>query len=62
VAQPLQAAGDPLAAGRGLKENARPRPVAEHGGEALGLRVDPALDQFAVLGEDADLAFPVTVR
>ncbi len=57
VAESFEAAGHPLAVGRRLDQDPRPGPIAEHRREARGLGVDPPLDQLALLGEDADLAF-----
>ena len=49
MARSFEAAGDRLALGRGLDEDARPRPVVEQGVEARPLGLDASLDQFAVL-------------
>ena len=57
--EPLEAAGDPFTVGRGLDEDPRPGPRAKHRREALGLGADALLDQFASLGQDADLTFPL---
>src|SRR5262249_47308883 len=57
--EPLETAGDPLAVGRGLDQDARPGSPTEHGGEALGLGADALLDQFAPLGQDTDLTSPL---
>lgn len=54
---PLQAACHPFAVGGGLDQDPRPGPIAEHRGETRGLGAYPALNQLALLGEDADLAF-----
>src|SRR5262249_18018175 len=51
--------GDPFAVGRRFDQDARPGARAEHGREALGLGADAPLDQFAALGEDADVTFPL---
>jgi len=40
VAEGLETPGHPFALGRGLNQNPRPGPGAEHGGEALGLGAD----------------------
>src|SRR5262245_31084197 len=42
-----------------LDEDPRPGALAEDGREALGLGADALLDQFATLGEDADLTSPL---
>ena len=55
VAQSPEMPRDPLALGRRLDPNARRRPAAEHRGEALSRGRDPALDQRAVGGQNADL-------
>ena len=59
VAEGLETAGHPFAVGRGLDQNPRPGPGAEHGGEALGLGADALLDDLTALGEEVDLAFPL---
>ena len=59
MAEGLEAAGHPFAIGRSLDEDARPGPLAEHGGEALGLGADALLPQFAALGHDTDLTVPL---
>ena len=59
VAEGLETAGHPFAVGRGLDEDPRPGPGAEHGGEALRLGADALLDDLTALGEDVDLAFPL---
>src|SRR6266481_9585705 len=57
VPERIETAGHPFAIGRGLDENPRPWPGAEHGREALGLGADAPLDNLTALGEDIDLAF-----
>ena len=56
VAEFFKEAGDPLALGQRLDEDARPRPAAEQGLEACSLGLDAALEESAVFGQDADLA------
>jgi hypothetical protein len=56
VSQRLEAPRYPLAFCRGLDEDPRPRPGAQDLGEPAWLRPDPALEQFPLLGQDADLA------
>ena len=55
--QGLQASRDPFTLGRGLEEDAGARSLPEYFRKAARLRPDPALDQFAPLGQDADLTF-----
>jgi hypothetical protein len=62
VAQPLHAARDPLAVGRGLEHDARPGPLREHGREALGLGADPLLDQLAPPPPGYEIGFPSCAR
>ena len=59
VAQRLQVPRDPLALRRGLEENARRRPVAEHRRESGPRRDDALFDEFSVRGQRAEptLAF-----
>jgi hypothetical protein len=56
MGQRLEMAGDPLALGRRLKENACRWSPAKDGGEPLATRDDATLDQFPVVGDDAQLA------
>jgi hypothetical protein len=56
VPESLQAPRDPLALGCGLDQDPRSRPAPQHLGEPLRFGPHPALDQLAILGEDADLA------
>ena len=57
MAEPLQTAGDPFTVGRGLEQDARPGPLAEHGGDALRLGADPLLDELTPLSQHANLTF-----
>src|SRR5216684_156790 len=59
VSQRLETPRDPFTVRRGLDHDPRSGSTAEHGGEAFGLRPDPALDQLAPLGQETDLAFPL---
>jgi len=59
MAKPFETAGHPLTVGGGFDQDARPGALAQDRREALGLGADALLDQFASLGEDADLAFPL---
>src|SRR5712691_11753930 len=59
VAEGLEAARHPLAVGRGFDQDPGPGPVPEHGGETLALGADAPFEDFTVLGEDVDLAFPL---
>ena len=56
MAEPLQAACDPLALGARLDQDAGRRAAAEQFGDVLTVGLDAPLDQFAVFGDDADLA------
>src|SRR6266508_3089702 len=56
---PDQTAGDPFTVGRGLEQDPRPGPPAEHRGEALRLGADPLLDELTTLSENANLSFPL---
>jgi hypothetical protein len=56
VTQGLQALGHPLALGRRLDHDVGARSRPEYLGELSRLRVDPALDQFPLLAQDANLA------
>jgi len=55
VPQLLETARPPLAVRRGLEQDPRPGPPAEHGREALGLGPDPLLDQLAPLGQNIQI-------
>jgi hypothetical protein len=57
VAQLLQATRHPLALGRRLDQDPRPRPLSQYSGEPLPLRSDPPLHHLPALRQDADLAF-----
>src|SRR5262245_56825473 len=59
MTEPFQTAGDPFTVGRGLDQDSGAGSLAEHGSEALGLRADALLDQFAPLGQHTDLTFPL---
>jgi len=59
MAEPLETPGDPFTVGRGLDQDPRPGPAAKHRREAVGLGADALLDQFAPLGQDTDLTFPL---
>src|SRR5467141_1358654 len=56
VAQLLQATRHPLALGRRLDQDPRPRPLSQYSGEPLPLRSDPPLHHLPALCQDADLA------
>src|SRR5262249_22200282 len=55
--QLFQAASHPLALGRRLDQDLRPRPLPQHRRKPLSLRPDPPLDHLTALRQDADLAF-----
>ena len=57
VAERLQTPGDPFTLRRGFQEDLGRRPPAECLDEPLGFGADPPFNQFAALGQDADLAF-----
>jgi hypothetical protein len=59
VSQCLEAPRHPLAFCRGLDEDPRPWPGAQDLAEPAWLCPDPALEQFPLLGQDADLAILV---
>jgi hypothetical protein len=56
VPQPFEVTGDPLTPGARLDQDVRARAVAEQFGDVLVVGLDAPLDQFAVRGNDADLA------
>jgi hypothetical protein len=56
VPERFEVTSAPLALGRCLDEDARRRSTREQLVEALPLGLDAALDEFAVFGQDADLA------
>jgi hypothetical protein len=56
VQEGLQVERHPFVVGRGLEQNPCPGLLSEHGRDALRLEADLLLDQFAPVGQDADLA------
>src|SRR4051812_29209836 len=56
MAERFEVTGNPLALGAGLQEHARRGAAAEELGEALAICLDAAPDQFAVFGNNANLA------
>jgi hypothetical protein len=56
MAQALETARDPPTLGGGLDEDPGRRPVAQELRETLRVVCGRGLDQFLVLGEDANLA------
>jgi len=57
VAQILNAARDPLALGRCLKQDLRFGPTAEKLDQSIPLRPDPLVQELARIGQDRELAF-----